>query len=59
MKDFIAYYLRGLVYGIALFTIVAITVGFFLFVATHPLIGIPILVLVVMPLLLGAINEGE
>ena len=59
MKDFVSYYLRGLVYGIAFFTIVAIAFGFFLFVATHPLIGVPILVLVVMPLLFGAINEGE
>lgn len=56
MGAFLAYYLRGLVYGIVFFTLIAVVIGFCAFVASYPTIGVPILILVVMPLAFGSLG---
>lgn len=57
MKSFAAYYLRGLVYAIGFFIVVAIFTGLMAFTASFPYIGIPVIILVILPLLFGAIHE--
>lgn len=59
MKDLIAYYLRGLVYGITFIVFAAIIFGLMAFAVTHPYVGVPIVVLVVLPFIFGSLGEDK
>lgn len=59
MVDFIFLWLRGLVFMVAAVITVAIVFGGLTLLLTYPAVMVPILLLVVMPIALGMVTEGD
>lgn len=59
MGDFILLWLRGLVFTVAFVIAVTVFFGILSFAVLTPYVGVPILVLILLPLMFGIVTEGK